>query len=122
MPYSVPKLTDFSAAALDTAARELLAALEAEGSAVANENDWKIFRDRWMARKNGVLTLVNDLWLKVAPKEAKREVGQRVNEVKTSVEEAVDAALKRIQGGSSKLSSDRLDITLPGVRRPLGAE
>ena len=32
-----------------------------------------------MARKNGVLTEINDLWLKAAPKEAKREVGQRVN-------------------------------------------
>ena len=42
-----------------------------------------------MARKNGVLTQVNDLWLKAAPKEAKREVGQRVNELKTLVEEAV---------------------------------
>ena len=35
-----------------------------------------------MARKNGVLTQINDLWLKAAPKEAKREVGQRVNELK----------------------------------------
>lgn len=124
MPYDVPKLTDFSAAALDAAGRELLAALAAEASAVANENDGKIFRDRWMARKNGVLTLVNDLWLKAAPKDAKRDVGQRVNQLKARVEEGVDAALARIQSGSagSKLIADRLDITLPGIRRPLGAE
>jgi len=124
MPYDVPKLTDFSAAALDAAGRELLAALAAEASAVANENDGKIFRDRWMARKNGVLTLVNDLWLKAAPKDAKRDVGQRVNQLKTRVVEGVDAALARIQSGSagSKLIADRLDITLPGIRRPLGAE
>ena len=57
MAYDVPKLTDFSAAALETAARELLAALAAEASAVRNDGDWKVFRDRWMARKNGVLTL-----------------------------------------------------------------
>ncbi len=124
MAYDVPKLTDFSAAALDAAGRELLAALQAELSTIANENDWKIFRDRWMARKNGVLTLVNDLWLKAAPKEAKRDVGQRVNELKTRVEEGVEAALVRIQSGSagSKLVADRVDVTLPGIRRPLGAE
>jgi len=77
-----------------------------------------------MARKNGVLTLVNDLWLKAAPKDAKRDVGQRVNQLKTRVVEGVDAALARIQSGSagSKLIADRLDITLPGIRRPLGAE
>jgi len=43
--------------------------------------------------QNGVLTQLNDLWLKAAPKDAKREVGQRVNEVKVKVEEAVDATL-----------------------------
>ena len=82
MPYTVPKLTDFSAVALDGAMRELLSALEQESTAVASENDWKAFRDRWMARKNGILTQLNDLWLKAAPGPNKREVGQRVNELK----------------------------------------
>ena len=122
--YTVPKLTDYSAAALDAAARDLLRALDDEAAAVGNESDWKSFRDRWMARKNGVVTLVNDLWLKAAPKAAKREVGQRVNELKIRVEETVDAALERAKTGTSaeKLISGRLDITLPGIRRPLGAE
>src|SRR5437016_14115008 len=122
--YTVPKLTDYSAAALDVAARDLLRALDDEAAAVANESDWKSFRDRWMARKNGVVTLVNDLWLKAAPKAAKREVGQRGNELKIRVEETVDAALERAKTGTSaeKLISGRLDITLPGIRRPLGAE
>src|SRR5437870_11375561 len=82
MAYTVPKLKDYSAAALDKAVRELLSALEQESKAIANESDWKAFRDRWMARKNGVLTQVNERWLKPAPKDAKREVGQRVNELK----------------------------------------
>ena len=59
--YTVPKLTDYSAKAMDTAVRELLSALEQEGSAVGSESDYKAFRDRWMARKNGVLTQINDL-------------------------------------------------------------
>jgi phenylalanyl-tRNA synthetase alpha chain len=124
MSYSVPKLTDFSAGALDRAVRELLSALEQESAAVASENDWKVFRDRWMARKNGILTQLNDLWLKAAPKDAKRAVGQRVNEIKAKVEPAVDATLNRIQGGvsTSRLAAERVDVTLPGIRRPLGAE
>jgi phenylalanyl-tRNA synthetase alpha chain len=124
MPYVVPKLSDFSPAALDSAVRELLSALDQESAAVASENDWKAFRDRWMARKNGVLTQLNDLWLKGSPKDAKREVGQHVNELKTKVEQAVEAALARTQGGASsgKLAAERLDITLPGIRRPIGAE
>src|ERR1700678_1332296 len=101
MPYTVLKLTDFSTAALDRAVRELLAALEQEAAAVGSENDWKAFRDRWMARKNGILTQLNDLWLKAAPKDAKRDVGQRVNELKTKVEQTVETALARIQSGVS---------------------
>src|SRR5229473_284470 len=124
MAYAVPKLTDFSPTALDSAVRQLLSALDRESAAVASENDWKAFRDRWMARKNGILTQLNDLWLKAAPKDTKRDVGQRVNELKTKVEQVVEATLARIQSGasSSKLAAERLDITLPGIRRPIGVE
>src|SRR6195256_383970 len=124
MSYALVKLTDFSVASLDCAIRDLLSALDQESAAVASESDWKVLRDRWMARKNGILTQLNDLWLKAAPKDAKREVGQRVNEIKAKVEQTVDSTLNRIQGGTStaKLAADREDITLPGIRRPLGAE
>ena len=54
--YTVPKLKSFSAAALDKAVAKLLAALKQEAAAVKAEADWKAFRDRWMARKNGMLT------------------------------------------------------------------
>jgi phenylalanyl-tRNA synthetase alpha chain len=124
--YSVPKLKSFTAAALDKAVEKLLAAVKEEASAVKTEAEWKTFRDRWMARKNGVLTEINDLWLKAAPKEAKRDVGQRVNQLKASVEEAVTKAehlqAQGASGSSAKVVSDALDITLPGNRRPLGSE
>jgi phenylalanyl-tRNA synthetase alpha chain len=121
--YSVPKLKDYSAKALDRASRDLLAALQAEAKAVHDEAEWKTFRDRWMARKNGVLTLVND-WLKAAPKDGKREVGKRVNELKAQVEQSVEGTRERLQGSvsESKLAAEKVDITLPGIRRPIGAE
>jgi|HubBroStandDraft_1064217.scaffolds.fasta_scaffold04996_2 phenylalanyl-tRNA synthetase alpha chain len=164
MPYTVPQLTDFSAAALDDAVRELLAALEQESAAVGSETDWKVFRDRWIARKNGIFTQLNELWLKAAPGPKKRDVGQRVNDLKPKVEQAVNAAYARLVGGalfkgrsvgrarvpartrevardsaqdraqdsapdSARIiavpnpnESERLDITLPGIRRPIGAE
>ncbi|MGA9800122.1 MAG: phenylalanine--tRNA ligase subunit alpha [Terriglobales bacterium] len=124
--YTVPKLKSFSAGALDKAVEKLLAALKQEAAAVKSDADWKIFRDRWMARKNGLLTEINELWLKAAPKEAKREVGQRVNQIKGMVEAAVTRA-EDIQrhpaiGNITERASDALDITLPGNRRPLGSE
>jgi phenylalanyl-tRNA synthetase alpha chain len=142
--YSVPKLKSFSEAALGKAVENLLAALKQEASAVKNEADWKTFRDRWMARKNGVLTEINELWLKAAPKEAKRDVGQRVNSLKSTVEWQVDnthqkmsqldpldklvgpdeATFRRdVEHARGKRQSEAiLDITLPGIRRALGSE
>jgi phenylalanyl-tRNA synthetase alpha chain len=122
--YSVSKLKDFSAVALDQAVGSLLAALEEESQAVKSEAEQKVFRDRWMARTNGLMTQVNDLWLKAAPKDAKRDVGQRVNDLKKRVEETIGAALTNAQSAAStsRVDAEHVDITLPGIRRPLGAE
>ena len=124
MAYIVPKLKSYSAPALDKAAEKLLAALNVESRAVKSEAEWKIFRDRWLARKDGVLTQVNELWLKAAPKDAKRAVGQQVNLIKARAEQTVESTKDRlIQQVIDKLDGDEsLDITLPGTRRPLGAE
>src|SRR5579872_4899832 len=119
--YTVSKPEDFSAAALDQAARELLAAAREEAAALSGEGEFKAFRDRWMARKNGLLAQVNDLWLKGAPPAARREAGIRVNQVKAEVEQIVEAAEQR-GGGASRTAFERLDISLPGVRPALGAE
>ena len=120
MPYTVPKLNDYSPAALAKAASECIAACQAEAAQVRNDADLKSFRDRWMARKNGILTQINDLWLKGAPKEAKREAGIRVNELKARITELVDAA--HVSSSTDSLAADAVDITLPGIRRPIGAE
>ena len=147
MAYTVPKLTDYSAAALEQAANDVLSALLNEGLAVQDDVEWKSLRDRWMARKNGILTQINDLWLKAAPKDAKRNVGEKVNELKVKVESGVQATKARVSyqqipsveiGGQEvvvhhldayardaaerALASQRVDITLPGIRRPIGAE
>jgi len=135
--YAVPKLKGFDALTLDKSVEKLLAALDAESNSVTDEAAWKQFRDRWISRNNGLLTQVNDLWLKAAPKEAKREVGQRVNDLKKKVElhvENVRASLsvsvpsaelkpkKEQTQAAVQTQRSAIDITLPGIKRPLGAE
>jgi phenylalanyl-tRNA synthetase alpha chain len=117
--YTVPKLKDFSPAALDKAVEKLLAALDQESGALGNGDERKAFRDRWAGRKEGILTQINELWLKAAPKEAKREVGQRVNKLKTEVEAKVEAAVKQAPAAGTE---SVIDISIPGIRRPIGAE
>ncbi|HET9306867.1 MAG TPA: phenylalanine--tRNA ligase subunit alpha [Candidatus Sulfotelmatobacter sp.] len=118
--YTVPKLTDYSEAALERAAADCIAACTSESAEVRNDAELKSFRDRWMARKNGILTQINDLWLKGAPKTAKREAGIRVNELKARITELVEGA--HVAAAGSAPATDRVDITLPGERRPIGAE
>jgi len=124
MAYTVSKLTEYSAAALEKSVAECIRACADEASAVRSDEQLKLFRDRWMGRRNGILTQINDLWLKAAPKDAKRDVGRRVNEVKADVEDvlqkAEDIQLHRPTG--IPLARERVDISLPGVRRPIGAE
>jgi len=120
MAYTVPKLTDYSPDALEKAAAECIAACTAESSEVRSDADLKAFRDRWVARKNGILTQINELWLKGAPKEAKREAGIRVNDLKAQIIELVESA--HIPPGGDSWSGECIDISLPGIRRPIGAE
>jgi phenylalanyl-tRNA synthetase alpha chain len=116
--YTVPQLRDHSLPTLRRHSAELLSVLDDEAAAVTDEAEWKIFRDRWMGRKDGILAQVNDLWLKGARREEKRDAGQQVNRIKEQVEQKVDQLRKidRVTG------SGLVDITLPGVRRPIGAE
>jgi phenylalanyl-tRNA synthetase alpha chain len=121
--YTVDVLKEYSPQALDKAFQELVTALEREVATVSDEAQCKQFRDRWMSRKNGLLTQVNDLWLKAAPASAKREVGRRLNEVKARTDQVLGETQGRLAGGEqSRLHAERLDISLPGFRRPCGVE
>ena len=55
---------------------------------------------------------------------SKREVGARVNQLKAEVEQIVDAAQSRLAGSSSaaRFEAERIDVTLPGTRKAIGAE
>src|SRR5271165_113110 len=79
------------------------------------------FRLEWLGRKQGRLKQLSDHWLKAAPGEKKREIGQRFNALKELVESLLEEAAG--SGPSDAvLASEALDITLPGTRRLLGAE
>jgi phenylalanyl-tRNA synthetase alpha chain len=122
--YTVRKLESWTNDALDTAVQQLLDSLDEEILSVETEEQWKQLRDRWLARKNGILTQINELWLKAAPKEEKRVVGGYLNEAKRTVEQQIEKTFSTLAGYVSKarLESERVDITLPGIHRPLGAE
>jgi phenylalanyl-tRNA synthetase alpha chain len=126
--YTVAKLADHSQDAVDKAVAELLSVLKSESAAVSSEAEYKAFHDRWLARANGLVTQVNELWLKAAPPAAKRVAGQAVNLIKHNVtreitiECRVRLDLREAGAGRNVLEAARVDVTLPGIRRPMGVE
>jgi phenylalanyl-tRNA synthetase alpha chain len=128
--YTVPKLEDFSEESLDRFVEKVKDALISEGTSVTEGPDplavkealLKAFRDRWLARKNGIVTQIREQ-LKSTPPEHRRAFGLSVNAIIRLAESAVMSADQRIHGQQGDTTAgDRIDITLPGIRRPLGAE
>ncbi|HWP85642.1 MAG TPA: phenylalanine--tRNA ligase subunit alpha [Terriglobia bacterium] len=115
---------------LETALREEISRLQ---SPAATAEATEAFRVRWLGRKQGILRAVADNWLKPAPSEFKREIGQRLNALKEKAEQTIaatatagtPAAVSRSQSLPvscwQPASAEQLDITLPGNRRPIGA-
>jgi phenylalanyl-tRNA synthetase alpha chain len=90
---------------------------------VHDESEWKIFRDRWLGRKSGVLTRISDNWLKPATPELKRVVGRELNTLRAHVETKIEERRAAIEAGgkSAAMARERVDLSLPGVIRPVGS-
>jgi phenylalanyl-tRNA synthetase alpha chain len=78
---------------------------------------WKELRDKWIGRKSGLLTLIGDNWLKVASPDLKRTVGQELNKLKSHVQEVLS---RREAASDSSEAGQSIDLSLPGVLRPIG--
>src|SRR5258705_1960274 len=95
---------------------------DAEVSLEAVQLLWKEFRDRWIGRKSGVITQVTNNWLKPAPAGLKPTVGAELNKLKSHVECKLDEIHLKIENAEEEWARDeRVDLSLPGVVRPIGS-
>lgn len=115
----IPQLTDFSETAIDAAFAKVRR--EAEATVAVSNFDGEAFRLEWLGRKQGRLKAISDAWLKSAPPEAKRLIGQRFNTLKETVE-ALLASATAAPGSNRQTSGAPLDFSLPGNVPALGAE
>jgi len=116
MSLEIPQLTDFSEASLDAAFSTVLR--DAEQGRTAASFDAEAFRLEWLGRKQGRLKQIGDAWLKAAPIEAKKLIGQRFNALKEQIEALIDASATT----PAKSAAATLDVTLPGISRRIGVE
>src|SRR5581483_3211863 len=111
--------------------------LRADAAAAARSGDaqaWESLRVRWLGRRQGVIGLMSENWLRTAPPELKRVIGQRLNALRVAaerqVEEGASAAARKSAVSAAKASTasdlfhpaaaERLDVTLPGNVQPTG--
>jgi phenylalanyl-tRNA synthetase alpha chain len=123
---NIPELTDFSEASLDAAFAAVRQ--EAQRDIASLTLDVETFRLEWLGRKQGRLKTISDLWLKAAPPEAKRLIGQRFNALKETIEvelERRNSSLPMMRQANilaGNILEPQLDVTLPGSARRVGAE
>src|ERR1700751_5767650 len=95
---AIPQLNGYSEAALDKAFAEVTREVETSARSLANAEAVEQFRLHWLGRKQGRVKLISDAWLKSAPVEAKKLIGQRFNHLKAQIEER----LKNAAGAGSQ--------------------
>jgi len=81
------------------------------------------FRVKWIGRKSGILAQVTENWLKPADVDLKRIVGQVLNEFRSHLQRLVDQAQQGldVRAGQAADVRERVDLSLPGVIRPIGS-
>src|SRR5436190_22312647 len=88
---------------------------------VADLRSLEDLRNRYLARKSGLLT--NQLQnVRNVPGTERAEFGRVANEVKDKIEAGLVALRLTLSEGekNASLERERLDVTLPGIRRRIG--
>lgn len=89
-------------------------------SRASMEKEVSEIRVRVLGRKGSLTQLLKSLG--TLPESDRREIGRRANEVKEDLETRIEEVLLRIRERERKeaLEKEKIDITLPGRRIPLG--
>lgn len=92
-----------------------------ERDSVADLRSLEEFKNRYLSRKSGLLTLQLQN-VRNVPATERAEFGRVANEIKGRVEAALEVLQQTLSGAeaSAALERERLDVTLPGTRRRIG--
>ncbi|HWY06388.1 MAG TPA: phenylalanine--tRNA ligase subunit alpha [Candidatus Acidoferrales bacterium] len=87
-----------------------------------DEVNYNLMKNAWLGRKSGVLTLISENWLKTSPPTLRPTVGQELNKLKRHIESTLEVFRVTAEKSSAETAAakDRIDLSLPGVIRPIG--
>jgi phenylalanyl-tRNA synthetase alpha chain len=98
---------------------ELLAEAQSSFAEAADATQLESARVEFLGAKQGRLKATQKLMGQVDASE-RPAAGKRLNEVKQAIETAFDSAQQRLAGGVVQTVTAGVDVTLPGLRTPLG--
>ena len=112
-----------TAAAVPSLFAEVRSRFDTEIARAHDETNWNMTKVMWLGRKSGVLAQITDNWLKPAPPDLKRAVGAGLNDLRAHVESQIESRRQAIESGAdqSALAHEHIDLSLPGVQRPIGS-
>src|ERR1700735_272158 len=96
---------------------ELRSLAAAESAQIRGADSLESFRVKWLGRRAGVWPRISENWLKPSPSEFKKAIGAGLNELRASLDAAIESAKS---SGADRSSGPAIDLSLPGVERPVG--
>jgi len=101
--------------------QEIMNQIKVEIDSVTNLNELNNIRIKYLS-KTGIITELQSK-IKEIPNEEKKEYGMKVNEVRTYFNNLYEEKNKSIEEEllNKKLESEKIDITLPATKIPVGA-
>lgn len=85
---------------------------EVEGLALGTKEQVEEYRIKWLSKK-GEITVLFDEFKTVTP-ELKKELGQKLNDLKNKAQEKINHLKEKFEAASDSNTSSDLDLTLPG--------
>src|SRR5260370_20126382 len=113
------RLEDCAAGAMQRLFSDLIALAQNEANSIRDDESCEAFRVRWLGRKDSIRDRIKENWLIKAPANAKKIIGTHFNTFATVVEEL--HGHKKDAIGILDLDLDHVDLSLPGVQRPIGS-
>jgi phenylalanyl-tRNA synthetase alpha chain len=92
---------------------------EEDFSKITDLESWQSVRDKYLARDGGMIT-TGLKRLRELPKEERPAFGQAMNELRTHVEEALQARREAVKLEALSAKQTKIDVTRPGFPFPLG--
>jgi phenylalanyl-tRNA synthetase alpha chain len=112
-----------TAAELAARFEALRSEFERDSTSAKDDTSWKSLRDAWVGRKSGIVNRITENWLKPSPPQLRPLVGQHLNHLRKQIEQRLQELELSLAAAaeSAALVRERVDLSLPGVIRPIGS-